>query len=93
MTIEEKLQRYAERCNLQDQDVEYLSELLREAKAEAYEETLREVLELARYDAASGIDGEAFCIRAKDGEYLDRDDTIAAIRALKDSLVQETVSS
>jgi glutamate/tyrosine decarboxylase-like PLP-dependent enzyme len=57
-----------------------------ELVSRAYEEAARALSDLARYEAVSSIDDEAFCVRAEDGDYLDRDDALAAVRALKDQL-------
>lgn len=48
--------------------------------AAAFASAEQAISELARLTAVSTLDGEAFCIRATSGEYLDRADALAALR-------------
>lgn len=75
MTNEEKLRHCAERMNLQDQDVDYILGLLRDAKAEAYEEAAQATL-AREYDERGDYD---------EGYSDALHDAAADIRALKDS--------
>ncbi len=62
MTAEEKIRHYAERCNLMDQDVEYMTEVVHEAVAEMQERCAKAAEQ--GHEAGGSTAGIAAFIRA-----------------------------